>query len=195
MRAACLAAALLATLSTAAIAAQDTPAATAATPPQPRAVPPPACQDAAHRQFDFWLGDWDVFGVKGKQVGRSRIESVLGGCVVAEAWSSASGPASDGRSHNLYNAATGHWEQFWVDASGSRLVLSGGLSGRSMVLEGEQPRADAKTGVKQRERITWTPNADGSVRQLWESSGDGGKTWTVAFDGTYRHTGTADSAP
>jgi hypothetical protein len=23
------------------------------------------------------------------------------------------------------------------------------------------------------------------VRQVWESSTDGGKTWTVAFDGTY----------
>jgi len=23
------------------------------------------------------------------------------------------------------------------------------------------------------------------VRQLWESSGDAGATWTVAFDGTY----------
>jgi hypothetical protein len=25
------------------------------------------------------------------------------------------------------------------------------------------------------------------VRQLWESSGDDGQTWTVAFDGSYRH--------
>ena len=35
------------------------------------------------------------------------------------------------------------------------------------------------------QRITWSKNADGTVRQLWESSTDGGTTWTVAFDGTY----------
>ena len=55
------------------------------------------------------------------------------------------------------------------------------------VLEGEQPVADPKTGQRQRDRITWTPNGDGTVRQLWESSTDGGATWSVAFDGTYRH--------
>ena len=39
----------------------------------------------------------------------------------------------------------------------------------------------------QRERITWTPNADGSVRQHWETSTDDGKTWKTSFDGLYRH--------
>jgi hypothetical protein len=34
-------------------------------------------------------------------------------------------------------------------------------------------------------RVTWTPNADGSVRQFWELSKDGGKTWSVVFDGRY----------
>ena len=70
---------------------------------------------------------------------------------------------------------------------GGRLVLSGGFKDGAMVLEGQQPVPDAKTGKPQRERITWTPLADGSVRQLWESSTDQGKTWTVAFDGNYRH--------
>lgn len=38
-------------------------------------------------------------------------------------------------------------------------------------------------GRPRTERITWTPNADGTVRQHWEQSTDGGKTWTTAFDG------------
>ena len=41
-------------------------------------------------------------------------------------------------------------------------------------------------GQRRIERITWTPNADGTVRQHWEQSTDGGKTWTTAFDGLYR---------
>jgi hypothetical protein len=30
------------------------------------------------------------------------------------------------------------------------------------------------------------PGKDGSVRQLWESSADGGRTWTTVFDGLCR---------
>jgi len=33
-------------------------------------------------------------------------------------------------------------------------------------------------------RMTFFPQ-DGTVRQLWEQSVDGGKTWSVAFDGLY----------
>jgi hypothetical protein len=55
-----------------------------------------------------------------------------------------------------------------------------------MVLEGRQDRPDPKTGIVQRERITWTPNSDGSVRQHWESSTDNGKSWQTGFDGLYR---------
>jgi hypothetical protein len=40
-------------------------------------------------------------------------------------------------------------------------------------------------------RITWS-RIDGDsdrVRQLWETSRDGGETWSVAFDGEYRRVG------
>ena len=143
------------------------------------------CDNAQNRQFDFWLGQWEVTNPAGKLAGRSRIESILGGCVLQENWDSPSGVS--GKSFNLFNATTGHWEQFWVDNSGSRLHLSGGMHEGSMLLQGTQDKADATTGVVQRERITWTPNADGSVRQHWETSTDEGKTWKTSFDGLYRH--------
>lgn len=34
-------------------------------------------------------------------------------------------------------------------------------------------------------RIKWTPNDDGTVRQLWEGSKDGGQNWSIIFDGNY----------
>jgi hypothetical protein len=34
-------------------------------------------------------------------------------------------------------------------------------------------------------RIAWSPQPDGRVRQLWETSADDGKTWKVGFDGRY----------
>lgn len=158
------------------------------TPPAPAATPAPApCASDERRQFDFWIGDWEVQGPKGQVVGHNRVEAILDGCALAEHWTSATGGgANDGRSYNLYNADLKRWEQFWVDASGSRLMLAGGLVDGKMVLEGRQDLADAKSGVHRRERITWTPYPDGSVRQLWEFSGDEGKSWAVAFDGLYR---------
>jgi len=35
-------------------------------------------------------------------------------------------------------------------------------------------------------RITWTPNDDGSVRQLWEVLNVTENKWTIAFDGLYK---------
>jgi hypothetical protein len=48
------------------------------------------------------------------------------------------------------------------------------LSGRRISREGEI-----------RHRLTWSRIGTGKVRQLWESSADGGATWKVVFDGTY----------
>ena len=170
------------------LAAQAPAPATPPAPAAPAAAAPAPCASAEHRQFDFWLGDWAVSGKAGQPVGRSHVESILGGCVLAEHWTSATGNgANDGKSYNLYNAQGGQWEQFWVDAGGTRLLLAGSFAGNAMVLEGRQLKPDPKTGIVQRERITWTANADGSVRQLWQSSTDEGKTWNVAFDGMYTH--------
>jgi hypothetical protein len=51
-------------------------------------------------------------------------------------------------------------------------------------MEGTLPDND-KPGQQVMQRISWTPGPDGSVRQLWETSADGGKTWETAFDGKY----------
>jgi hypothetical protein len=59
-----------------------------------------------------------------------------------------------------------------VDSDGLLLVLEGRWDGKRMVLEGAK------------QRITWTPNDNGSVRQLWEAADDKGG-WSVVFDGRY----------
>jgi len=166
--------------------APPAPATPGAATPEPSSGPtPPGCDAPEHRQFDFWVGEWDVFRPDGKRAGGSSIRLILGGCVVLENWKGAGG--MEGWSLNIYDRSDGLWHQAWVDGSGTRLDLAGGLRGRSMVLSGVSAAAGGATagGGKVSERITWTPLEGGKVRQLWEQLKDGGAAWTVAFDGTY----------
>lgn len=152
---------------------------------EPAEPPAPAspCEAAEHRQFDFWLGEWDVTS-DGQPAGTNRIEVIEKGCALQEHWQGAGPGGISGTSFNIYDRQTRRWHQTWVDASGTLLQLDGGLVDGVMVLSGERPARNGK-GVA-RHRISWTPNEDGSVRQLWEASQDGGATWNVIFDGLYR---------
>ena len=151
-----------------------------ASPPPPA----PTCEAPEHRQFDFWLGKWTVRGPSGAVVGTNRIESILAGCAIAEHWTSSG--ANRGTSLNFYDRADGTWKQTWIDNAGQPLYLSGAFRDGSMVLEGTtQGAAGAAPSLQ---RITWSRIDNDGVRQLWETSTDGGKTWTVAFDGKYSQT-------
>jgi hypothetical protein len=138
-----------------------------------------ACEVAEHRQFDFWLGDWNVHTPDGKLAGVNSIVREYGGCVLHERYSTNHGYS--GESLNMYDASRKVWHQTWVDSTGTLLLLEGGVRGGSMVLEGQTVGAE---GQITKHRITWTPNADGSVRQHWEST-DGKGEWGTAFDGKY----------
>jgi hypothetical protein len=112
--------------------------------------------------------------------GNNRIEKEYGGCVLHERY--ATPGRYTGESLNSYDPAKKVWHQTWVDNSGTLLLLDGKFNGKSMVLEGSTM---ASSGQETKHRISWTPNADGSVRQLWEST-DAKGAWTVAFDGLYK---------
>lgn len=140
------------------------------------------CVAPEYRQFDFWVGSWSVTNPTGKVVGTNRIESILGGCVLQEHWRDSNG--GDGTSLNMWNAADSTWRQVWMNDGGNLLELKGKLIGKEMVLFGTRPTPGQAGGLTT-DRVTWTPLPNGTVRQLWESSTDGGATWTTAFDGTY----------
>ena len=133
------------------------------------------CSSPQFRQFDFWIGEWEV-EANGKRAGSNKITSIYGGCVLEERWQGASGVS--GASFNTFDSETGLWHQAWVDSTGGRLALSGKFEKGRMQLAGK--RHDG--GI---DRVTWTPNGDGTVRQVWESSKDGRK-WDIVFDGLYR---------
>jgi hypothetical protein len=155
-------------------------AAMAAEAPAPAQPLPPACAAPEFRQFDFWLGEWLVHTPDGRLAGHNSIRREYSGCVLHERYAARS--AYRGESLNTYDTGRRLWHQSWVDNSGTLLLLDGRWHDGHMVLEG--PGFDS-AGQPIRHRITWTPNADGTVRQLWETTDAGGR-WSVAFDGLYR---------
>ena len=134
-----------------------------------------------YRQFDFWVGDWDVFTPAGEKAGTNNIQKAAGGCMLLENWTSANGIYS-GKSINFYDASKKKWVQVWADSSGEVIPTEGEFRNGAMRLAGE---LIDRHGKKSLYRGTWTPLDDGRVRQFLEESKDGGKSWSVWFDGTY----------
>lgn len=138
-----------------------------------------ACSTEQHRQFDFWIGRWQV-SQNGQDAGINTIELTHNGCVLTEDWTSAQGGFS-GSSINLYDAARQQWHQTWSDSGGNLLLLEGGLEAGSMVMSGSRPGPEGKTLT---DRISWTPNEDGSIRQHWQTKSET-SDWQTVFDGHY----------
>ena len=149
-----------------------------------RAVPH-ACGGPAFREFDFWIGKWDVHNPSGAPIATSIISSEMDGCLVMEDFIGAGG--FQGKSLSAYDRNTGDWHQTFVDnvIAGS-FRLAGGLQDEAMVMSGSQPVFNFATqSVLQRDvTVFWTRLSEGRVRQRFETSFDGAPVSTT-FDGTY----------
>ena len=152
-------------------------------PVQAQDAKPCACCTEKHQEFHFWVGDWEAYGPKGNLAGTNHIVLLEDNCIMQENWKSASG-AYTGTSYNWYSTQTGKWHQTWIDNQGGSLQLSGEYSGNQMILASDELKN--QEGETHQDRITWTKNEDGSIRQHWEVTKDQGKTWTTAFDGSYK---------
>jgi hypothetical protein len=138
------------------------------------------CRRPEYRQFDFWVGQWEVkiFGT-GAPSGTNIITSELDGCAVFEDYANA---GYVGRSLNTYDAADDQWHQHWIANDALPLLLDGAAQGSAMVMQGFRPTPAGPI----LDRITWTPLSSERVRQFWDSSSDSGATFpTIVFDGEY----------
>jgi tetratricopeptide (TPR) repeat protein len=141
------------------------------------------CNTEHYRDFDFWLGKWDVTpaGLP-SATAKSSITSVQGGCAVLEEYQTQSG--FSGMSINFYDSTTEMWHQSWMGNGGGAVHLQGNLIDGAMVLSDADLLVSEKAGTIN--RVTWSLLDDGRVRQHWESSSDKGETWTTSFDGYYK---------
>jgi hypothetical protein len=149
---------------------------------QPRPPASQQCTTPQYRQFDFFLGDWDVYDVGASAVkARNRVTHMLGACALREVYERPDGYV--GESFSTYDAVRGLWHQSWVTNHGELLLLDGGLKSDAMVLTAMEPITSGSPSVL---RGTWRRRPDGSLRETAERSKDGGKTWSVVFDIEFR---------
>jgi len=147
-----------------------------------------SCNDQLYRQFDFWVGEWDVYAKNGNKAGDSKISIILDSCIILEEWTSASiskGIRYAGKSFNTYNSATQQWQQTWVDnIGGSTEFLKGKFQENKIIfLTYPYPYTKDTLAIRQ---LTFYNLAKDKVRQVGEISKDNGISWKTEYDLEYR---------
>ena len=161
-----------------ALVAQQTPA------PQP-------CDRPEQKQFDFWVGDWDLSspGTKAGEVvhNTNSIKRILGSCIVQENFVGNSAPEQApqlmGMSVSVFDVASGKWKQTWVDNQGSYLDFTGEFKDNQMILSRPATRPD---GTKVIQRMVWKNITSNEFDWSWERSKDNGQTWEVIWPIHYK---------
>lgn len=149
----------------------------------------PPCDSPIHHQFDFWLGDWQVFDAKTSQlIAMDHIEKQFEGCAVLQRMTWVSDQFRNphykyrlaGMSLNVVRGD--QWVTMWVDNTyGGGLIVEGGLQkDGSMALTTPTPRGGRYT------RGVWIANPDGTVRNVGYVSKDGQSNWTRYFEYLYK---------
>ncbi len=122
------------------------------------------CPAREYRQFDFWVGDWEVRSKTGELEGTNQVTLDHDGCVLTEHWSS---PGQTGGSLTMYDFRTKLWTQSRYDSLGNLLIISGTFKDSSITLEGHRLTPEGKPAI---ERCIWTPLPDSRVHQYWDTS-------------------------
>jgi tetratricopeptide (TPR) repeat protein len=144
----------------------------------------PCAYNPLNRQLDFWIGEWEVVTAEGTNpAGTSKIELILGDCVIQENWTSAGNIGYQGKSFNIYNADLKRWEQFWNDNAGGMIHFYGGFS--DGVMHFWTDAIPQKDDTKLKRHLQFIPSGKDKVRQFSQASTDGGKTWKVEYDFIY----------
>jgi len=141
------------------------------------------------QQFDFWIGDWNVTpfqappGPGAPLLGTNHVEPILEHCIVMENWTGTGG--GSGKSMNFYDTNRKQWRQVWMADGGGSLDYAGAFINGAMRFEGWTLGAN---GQRVLQKLTFFPISKDTVRQLFETSSDSGKTWQPGFDGRYVRT-------
>lgn len=140
------------------------------------------CNYTQSNQFDFWVGEWNVYDTLGNKVGENSISKLYENCILQEKWISSQ--VNKGTSYNYFNPSDTTWNQLWLDNQGSILKLKGRFSNDRMVLKSEL--VAGKKVAFYYNQISWINNPDGTVHQVWEIFDNKNNLLQTAFFGVYK---------
>jgi hypothetical protein len=135
------------------------------------------CSQPECRQFDFWLGQWDLH-YNDTAHATNHIVKDLNGCVIEEQFNDPNQKFS-GRSWSVYNPASHQWQQTWVDNQGGYIVLTGAFQNDTMALYAESKKQ--QDGTISRKRMLYYNIRANSLDWNWETTADDGNSWKVLW--------------
>lgn len=149
-----------------------------------------ACEDAHYREFDFWIGEWDLTNLRLQEDGSwldvgsatNRVFPVAGGCGIVELWDGYLGDNHiRGFSVRAYNGETGKWHLVlnWPQQNRAGFGMLEGVfrHGRGDFFN-EFTRPDGTSGLT---RYSFADIGHDTFRWNDGTSFDGGQTWRTAW--------------
>ena len=158
---------------------------------------------AEARQFDFWIGEWDVnlrvrqddATWKDSHQAVARIYPVLGGKAVLELWSEDRQDGIKGYSLRYFDTARDEWV-LWLNWPGPNRSGSSSLSGEFRHGRGEFFSASPnQAGGETISRYTFSDVTANSLRWDDAFSSDGGRTWTNSWIMEFSRSGPKPTLP
>jgi hypothetical protein len=144
-------------------------------------------------ELDFWLGEWDCTWDDGR--GSNMIDRDFDAKVIHERFTAE--PDADGtgglrgESWSVFSTRRALWRQTWVDDQGSYLDLVGEHVDDCFAFVRSAP----ELGQDGHQRMVFRDVTADAFRWTWESSDDGGTTWTTRWEIAYRRRRSAAPTP
>lgn len=156
--------------------------------PLEQTAAPARCDTPQHHQFDFWVGDWQVFDAETNQlVAFDRVEKHTEGCIIQQNLTFLTDlyrrPGVKYRLAGIgVNRFDGEaWLQMWADNQWGAIVLRGSLdTNGSMVLVTVIPSRNRDV------KLVYENRPDGTVRNLQYVAPAGSGKWVKYGDLIYR---------
>ncbi len=134
------------------------------------------CETKEARQFDFWIGDWDLTWADGGK-GSNKIRATYGGCVIEERFDGRPSMDFSGMSISQYNPKLEKWKQTWMDDAGTTIDLVGVFENNMMILISEQQTEKGLVLFRMKFHHIEADSFDWD----WERSADAGETWEPSW--------------
>jgi hypothetical protein len=161
----------------------------AASGPAPRPTTPGTSAESRHpcrgvHTFDFWIGDFEARPWNepdGAPTGRLHNTLEYDGCAIVERWDGISSGIR-GMSISFYDTNRRDWRMVWIADDGlsndfEGTYSDGAMRFRGWVLDDHGMRVLASNVLQN--------VSPGTIRHVYSTSADGGKTWDVRSDGRF----------